>query len=980
MSRLNRFLGRESELELIAAAAEAVHSSSDPRFILIEGPPGIGKTSLLNEAVARLSGWSRANVYLDVADRATPGYAAVRLLHKPQRSRAPTDGEGLAALVQEQTDGIREPVALVIEDLQWMDSLSAAVIYQTIREVEDVPMLSLVTSRPTTRPDLLPLERYTATAGEALRIELEPFSRAEVRELLQRETGLPISANVAARVHDATGGFPSFVSYVIDTLTAPEEAITAAALDRALEGLGRGAGPAESQRLRIRQIFEEAPADVQQVLALLALSRYPLADHEIRELLGVASVDVEALRNSSLVQESAKSGRFCLQHRIFQQCLVVDLPREQRVDLHMRLARVHAGTSAARHQAEAALLDPSVGDRPAIVAALTDAARAASRAGDNAETLELSRLAFEVDRSGATLEVLSFAAMRAGTRVDIDSTISWAHSHDNVHPVLRRGILARESLIRGDLESTLGFLAGGEGLAEASPQALLCYADTVLTASRTAGLRGSYWHLFQVAERTVEVLQLLEAKLEADDPAVRTRMATPEQLLAETRGLRVSLQLWRLLEDMDAAQPESFSREVETLLDEVRRVPGTESAQMVLLVARGALLRTAGRLTEAYADLIAAIENWPGRNRRALAQAEIHITYLLFEAGLWSEAQDFAESAAAEVLDISEENVAPVAFNAAHLVPAARGQRAAQNWPFDLRAHVRRMTDTSLGRAGRGFVEAWGATSAQDHERVVSSVLGLQAELNIWSRALTPAVLLGRSLFHSGRAQALPALISTIRADEHSSTAQREYVLRHLRGLAAVGAGKHATAYEHLSAAMSTISAIPALKSTHVPGDGGALSIYRGLLALDLGHCVALGRDSLQEKVEQTSEWVLWAGSMFQGCGADGLFHQADEVFQTLRKPAGVAGTTERARMIDLPEGLSSKARFALTGLTNREREIALMVGQGLSNKDVAEELVLSVRTVEYHVANALGKLALESRHALRRMLQDEAESGLRSA
>ncbi|MBO0596064.1 AAA family ATPase [Nesterenkonia sp. E16_7] len=980
MSRLHRFLGRESELELIAAAAESVHSSSDPRFILIDGPPGVGKTSLLNEAVARLTGWSRANVYLDVADRATPGYAAAHLLRKPQRYHAPADPQELAALVQEQVDGITEPVVLVIEDLQWMDPLSAAVIYQTIREVEDVPLLSLVTSRPSTRPELQRLARYTATAGEALRIGVEPFSRAEVRALLQEETGLPISSNVTARIHDATGGFPAFLDHVIEKLTARDEAITAAALDEALEQLDRGEGPAESQRQRIRQVFEETPAQLQEVLALLGLSSYPLAIHEIRDLLGIEAVDAAALRDSGLVQESVRSGRFFLTHHIFRQGLVAGLPREQRADLHLRLARLDAGPSSARHRAEAALLDPSVGDRPAIVAALTEAARTASRTSDHAETLELSRLAFEVDRSGDTLEALTFAAMRAGTRFAIDSTISWAQSHENVHPVLRRGILARESLIRGDLQSTLGFLAGGVGLEEASPKALLCYADTVLSASRTTGLRGSYWQLFKVAERTVEVLQLLEARLEAEDPTLHIRMATTEQLLAEARGLRVSLQLWRLLEGMDAAEPELFSQEVEGLLEEVRQIPGTESAQLVLLVARGALLRTTGHLSQAYSDLISAVENWPGRNRRALAHAEIHLTYLLFEAGMWSEAQGFAESAAAEVLDISEDNLAPVAFNAAHLVPAARGEREGQNWPFDLRAHIHRMTDTSLGRAGRGFVEAWGATCAQDHERVISSVLGLQAELNIWSRAITPAVLLGRSLFHSGRAQALPALITKVRADEHSSAAQREYVLRHLRGLAAMGAGKHVTAYEHLSAAMTTISGIPALKSSQVSGDGGALSIYRGLLALDLAQCVVLGMDSLQEKVEQSSEWVLWAGSMFQGCGAEGLFHQADEVFRTLRKGGALPDAVGRARMIDLPAGLSSKARFALAALTAREREIALMVGHGLSNKDVAEELVLSVRTVEYHVANALGKLALDSRHALRRMLQDEAEDGLRTA
>jgi DNA-binding NarL/FixJ family response regulator len=51
--------------------------------------------------------------------------------------------------------------------------------------------------------------------------------------------------------------------------------------------------------------------------------------------------------------------------------------------------------------------------------------------------------------------------------------------------------------------------------------------------------------------------------------------------------------------------------------------------------------------------------------------------------------------------------------------------------------------------------------------------------------------------------------------------------------------------------------------------------------------------------------------------------------------------------------------------LTAREREIAALVAQGLSNKAIAEQLVLSDRTVEMHVSNALGKLGFSSRAQL---------------
>lgn len=48
--------------------------------------------------------------------------------------------------------------------------------------------------------------------------------------------------------------------------------------------------------------------------------------------------------------------------------------------------------------------------------------------------------------------------------------------------------------------------------------------------------------------------------------------------------------------------------------------------------------------------------------------------------------------------------------------------------------------------------------------------------------------------------------------------------------------------------------------------------------------------------------------------------------------------------------------------LTPREQEVLELVAQGLRNQDIAEELVISVRTVKVHVSNILGKLEVSNR------------------
>jgi DNA-binding CsgD family transcriptional regulator len=103
---------------------------------------------------------------------------------------------------------------------------------------------------------------------------------------------------------------------------------------------------------------------------------------------------------------------------------------------------------------------------------------------------------------------------------------------------------------------------------------------------------------------------------------------------------------------------------------------------------------------------------------------------------------------------------------------------------------------------------------------------------------------------------------------------------------------------------------------------------------------------------------------------------EADEAFAAARAvaerlAAGLGERPVRVTFLDqlgrlLPEARPPSARAAARaawgGLTPREREVAAHLARGRSNREIAAALVVSERTVEYHVGNILGKLGLTSR------------------
>jgi DNA-binding NarL/FixJ family response regulator len=97
------------------------------------------------------------------------------------------------------------------------------------------------------------------------------------------------------------------------------------------------------------------------------------------------------------------------------------------------------------------------------------------------------------------------------------------------------------------------------------------------------------------------------------------------------------------------------------------------------------------------------------------------------------------------------------------------------------------------------------------------------------------------------------------------------------------------------------------------------------------------------------------------------LVHAGDGMLSpgvTRRLISLVAGDTDAGAR-------SERARERLDGLTDREREVALAVGRGLANAEIASELFMSVATVKAHVSRLLTKLGVENRVQIALLVQE---------
>jgi DNA-binding CsgD family transcriptional regulator len=903
-------VGRDEELAVVAGFLADTDSLS--RVLVIEGEPGIGKTTVWRYTVEE----GRALGYRVLTAR--PGRSEAQLafaglsdlledpleellpMLPPPQARAlrvalllddpdprPADSRAVAAAVLGSLRGLaREgPLLVAIDDVQWLDASSAAALRFALHRLTDEPVGIGVTSRT----DEAPAHRISVTAGleeeRTARLKLQPLTLGALHRILVSRLDLALPRPALRHLKEVSGGNPFF----------------AIELGRALQERGRR--PGLHDPLPVPDTLAELlgdrlaalPVETREALLFAALASEPTVPLVARALDANGWNQLRPAADRGVI--AFEGERICFSHPLLASSVEAEADLERRRHSHARLATVVSDPIArARHLA----LSSSVPARE-VADALADASVLAARRGASAEAAELAEQAMWLTPANEVEVVLS-------RRVEAARRYGVAGDRRRAETLLEDGLAqCRAGASRARLLSEL---------AEIQPSLGRC-AELLRTALDDAAdddaLRAIIHRQLAVLRETESVELALAHAQEA--VAIAERIGDPLTLA----GALGNLSLLRF----DAGYG----------IDEriVRRVIDLERRIDPLQVVRSARFDVAeqlvwgGRHLEARPLLEALRGELRSRQNVLEADALWYLAFVELKAGRWPLAADYSERCELVVEQSGYDADLPVLWCRASVV-AHRGEvDATRRYAARIAATAERTgasTYVALGRGVLGFL----ALSLGD-------VAEARDELVDWQRSW-----FAKGVREPGKWVYGPDLVEALVAVGDMDSAAR--ALEPWQGTARILDRAHMLAQAARGRALIAAA----------DGDFSEASAQIEL---------ALAEHSRSRVPFQEARTYLALGSIERRRrhrrAARAALEQALGEFERLGAPLWA----ERARAELARVGGRGPSRG---NLTPTERKVAELVAEGLATKEVAARLFVSPRTVDGHLTHIYAKLGVRSR------------------
>ena len=910
-------LEREAPRAAVAAALAGARQGRGSTVFLV-GEPGLGKTTLLAQCATGAAGFTVAkaacseleqSVPFGLLDRLLAGFAGAVVQATGASPGAAGAGSAEARLHRYSTilDWLRHrapaPLLLVVDDLHWADADSVELLDLLCRRTEGLPVAVVAAARPWPA-GAVDHARSLVADGYAVLERLQPLSERACATLLEDRLGGDLPTGFVERASSACAGNPVLLGEVADARLRGEDLLggpTSRLGERVFLPRFAGVGAAALRWARTASVLGTRFWPA----LVQRISDQPLDD---------TLVAMEALDRAGLLRVLG-NGQAEFVHPLFRQALYDDLFPGLRLGLHARAFRAllaeGAGVTEAAPHAVAAQLKGDA-DAVAVVAEAGRQALAAGAAATAAGHLQAALALSGPSPAPSLYFELAEAALVAGNVPLAEQALDELLARQDIHPseqVAGARAQARVLLAAGRYPEAKRRFDEASALAEPSNPDLA--AEILLDGAFIAHYFEGPRHALRTVRRAVGIVDGSPSAGEG----LRLAAAIAEGNLACVTGDPASL------DDIAAAA------KARLVLDRSRA-----SWAWDIVFAYALLAKVFERFEDC--ELVFASLMEAARHQGA---AVTYQTLAINHADvLWRRGQ----------LDRARELVAEAAA-VAELVPSLA--------PF-----------AWVGLAHTHYEQADWAASSTWASRVEQALEGIGGApyLRLWLCLLECREKLRRGDVGG----AVEAAERAERTAEASGITEPCVVPWHGAAIEAlVTAGRLDRAAGLVASLERVCEPLPCHAPRAVAASGTALVAWRAgdRPAAEAAFERALAHNRAVAMPLAAAETLVLYGRFLRHGGA--LVRARDVLHQALAALDGTGARRLQAMANDeLALAGGRRARTRPTGeLTAMELRAAELAGQGLTNPEIAQQLFLSVKTVEHHLSRAYAKLGLASRRDL---------------